>query len=64
MDKGENYEVKDIKLAEQGRKNIEWAEMQMGALMKIKNRYQKEKPLNGKTFLEYRNLYKRRIKKK
>lgn len=47
MDKGKNYEVKDIKLAEQGRKNIEWAEMQMGALMKVKERFKKEKPLKG-----------------
>ena len=31
MDKTESYEVKDIKLAEQGKKNIEWAEMQMQA---------------------------------
>jgi len=47
MDKGKNYEVKDIKLAEQGRKNIEWAEMQMGALLKVRERFAKEKPLEG-----------------
>ncbi len=47
MDQGKNYEVKDIKLAEQGKKNIEWAEMQMGALLKVKERFQKEKPLKG-----------------
>lgn len=47
MDKGENYEVKDMKLAEQGKKNIEWAEMQMGALMKVKERFEKEKPFEG-----------------
>ena len=47
MDKGENYEVKDIKLAEQGRKNLEWAEFQMGALLKVCDRYEKEKPLKG-----------------
>jgi len=41
----ENYYVKDIKLADQGRKNIEWAEMQMGALMKVKERFTAEKPL-------------------
>ncbi|MFH1506061.1 MAG: adenosylhomocysteinase [archaeon] len=49
MDKSENYEVKDIKLAEQGEKNIEWAEMEMGALLKIKERFEKEKPLKGIT---------------
>jgi len=47
MDKGKNYEVKDIKLAEQGRKNIEWAEMQMGALIKIKKQYEKTRPFKG-----------------
>ncbi len=46
MDKGENYEVKDLSLAEQGKKNIEWAESQMGALLKVKERFEKEKPLN------------------
>src|SRR3989339_1106524 len=47
MDKGKNYEVKDIKLAGQGKNNIEWAESQMGALLKVKERFQKEKPLKG-----------------
>jgi len=47
MDTGENYEVKDIKLAEQGKRNIEWAESQMGALLKIRERFEREKPLNG-----------------
>ncbi|MBN3036987.1 MAG: adenosylhomocysteinase [Candidatus Diapherotrites archaeon] len=37
--------VKDMTLAEQGRKQIEWAEMQMSGLMKIKERFEKEKPL-------------------
>jgi len=47
MDKGDNYEVKDIKSAEQGRLNIEWAEMQMGALLKVRERFAVEKPLKG-----------------
>jgi len=47
MDKSNNYEVKDLKLAEQGKKNIEWAESQMGALLKVRERFQKEKPLKG-----------------
>ena len=42
-----DYFVKDIKLAEQGKKNIEWAEMQMGALLKVKKRFEKEKPLKN-----------------
>ncbi|MBU0530609.1 MAG: adenosylhomocysteinase [Candidatus Aenigmatarchaeota archaeon] len=47
MDSGETFEVKDIKLAEQGKKNIEWAASQMGALLKVKERFEKEKPLAG-----------------
>jgi len=47
MDTGENYEVKDLNLAEQGKMNIEIAEQRMGALLKIKKRFQKEKPLRG-----------------
>ena len=47
MDKGKNYEVKNFSLAKQGKKNIEWAEMQMGALMQVRARFAKEKPLDG-----------------
>ncbi|MFO8015554.1 MAG: adenosylhomocysteinase [Candidatus Woesearchaeota archaeon] len=47
MDKGENHEVKDIRLAEQGRMNIEIAESNMGALMEIKERFRKERPIEG-----------------
>jgi len=42
-----SYEVKDIKLAEEGRRNIEWAESQMGALLRVRERFEKEKPLKG-----------------
>lgn len=42
-----NYEVKDIKLAGQGKLNIKWAEKEMGALLKIEERFQREKPLKG-----------------
>lgn len=47
MESNENYEVKDLTQAEQGMKNIEWAEMQMGALLKVKERFTQEKPLQG-----------------
>jgi len=47
MDKGANYEVKDIRLAEQGKLNIEWAEMQMGALLKVRERFVKDRPLKN-----------------
>ncbi|MBS3096089.1 adenosylhomocysteinase [Candidatus Woesearchaeota archaeon] len=47
MDKGADYEVKDIKLAEQGFLNLEIAESRMQALMKVKQRFAREKPLKG-----------------
>jgi adenosylhomocysteinase len=42
------YEVRDIALADQGRRNIEWAERQMGALLKVRERFEREKPLAGR----------------
>ena len=47
MDEGKNYEIKDLRLAEQGKMNIEFAESHMNALMHIKKRFEKEKPLKG-----------------
>ncbi len=47
MDAGKTYEVKDIKLAEQGRMNIAFAEMEMKALLKVKARFEKEKPFKA-----------------
>ena len=47
MDTGTNYEVKDLSLANQGKMNIEIAESHMGALLSIKKRFEKEKPLKG-----------------
>ncbi len=41
------YEVKDISLSEQGEKNIAWAEMEMKALLNVRERFAKEKPLQG-----------------
>ena len=41
------FEVKDMKLAEQGKMNIEYAESQMAALLKVKERFAKEKPFKG-----------------
>ena len=42
-----NYAVRDLSLAEQGLRNIEWAETQMRSLLEIKKRFLKEKPLKG-----------------
>lgn len=42
-----NYDIKDISLAEKGQLRIEWANQSMPVLNQIKQRFQKEKPLNG-----------------
>ena len=47
MDKGKTYEVLDMSLAEQGKKNLELAELNMGALLEIRKRFEQEKPLKG-----------------
>ncbi len=47
MDTGKTYEVKNLSLAAQGRNNMELAELNMGALMEVKKRFEKEKPLQG-----------------
>ena len=47
MDKTENYWIKDIKLADFGRKEIEIAEKEMPGLMAIRKKYADEKPLSG-----------------
>ncbi|MFO7862082.1 MAG: adenosylhomocysteinase [Desulfosalsimonas sp.] len=47
MDTGKNYEVKDISLAGQGARNMELAELNMGALLEVRKRFSKEKPLSG-----------------
>ena len=41
------YKIKDINLAEQGRKNIDWAESRMPVMMELRERFSKEKPLKG-----------------
>jgi adenosylhomocysteinase len=41
------YDVKDMKLAAQGKNRIEWAEREMPVLRLIKERFTKEKPFKG-----------------
>jgi len=41
------YDIKDINLASQGKKKAEWAAREMPVLASIKDRFQKEKPLQG-----------------
>ena len=43
----ENFDVKDIKLAEGGRRRIDWAEREMPVLRLIRERFEKERPLKG-----------------
>jgi adenosylhomocysteinase len=40
-----NYDVKDVSLAEGGRRKIEWAEREMPVLRLIRERFEKERPL-------------------
>lgn len=42
-----NYEVKDMSLAEGGRRRIDWAEREMPVLRLIRERFEKERPLKG-----------------
>ncbi|PIQ78590.1 adenosylhomocysteinase [Candidatus Peregrinibacteria bacterium CG11_big_fil_rev_8_21_14_0_20_46_8] len=44
-----HYAVKDIKLASQGAKKIEFAEAHMGALLEVRKRFAKQKPFKGLT---------------
>ena len=41
------YDIKDINLASQGKKKAEWASREMPVLSLIKDRFEKEKPLDG-----------------
>ena len=41
------FKVKDLSLADQGLLKIEWAESRMPVLMKLREKYSKEKPLSG-----------------
>lgn len=43
-----NYDVKDLALADAGRKRIEWADGDMPVLQMIRDRFGKQKPLKGK----------------
>ncbi len=41
------YDIKDINLAAQGKQRIEWANREMPVLQLIRERFEKEKPLDG-----------------
>lgn len=42
-----NYDIRDLHLAEGGRRRIEWAEREMPVLRLIRERFEREKPLKG-----------------
>ncbi|MBR5652173.1 MAG: adenosylhomocysteinase, partial [Bacteroidales bacterium] len=43
----ENYKIKDITLADWGRKEIEASEYEMPGLMALREKYSKQQPLKG-----------------
>ncbi|MDR9426385.1 MAG: adenosylhomocysteinase, partial [Marinobacter sp.] len=43
----EDFKVRDIELADWGRKEIKIAEGEMPALMALRNKYKSEQPLKG-----------------
>ncbi len=45
----DRYEVRDLGLAEEGKRRIEWADRQMPVLRMIRERFAKERPLAGQT---------------
>jgi len=46
--KHETHDVKDLALAEEGRRRVEWAERSMPVLRLIRERFAKEQPLKGR----------------
>ncbi len=44
-----NHDVRDLALADAGRDRVEWADRQMPVLAAIRARFEREKPLRGKT---------------
>ncbi|UCD08144.1 MAG: adenosylhomocysteinase, partial [Dehalococcoidales bacterium] len=47
MTSTEKYDVKDLSLAAAGRQRIEWAAREMPVVKTIRERFEKEKPLEG-----------------
>jgi adenosylhomocysteinase len=44
------HHVRDLRLAEEGVRRIEWASREMPVIGQIRERFAKEKPLNGVRF--------------
>src|SRR4029078_12225993 len=47
---GKKHDVKDLRLADGGRKRVLWAGQDMPVLRRVKERFEKEKPLRGMRF--------------
>ena len=45
------YDIRDIKLAAEGKRRIEWAEKNMPVLRLIREDFKKNKPLKGQTLV-------------
>ena len=43
----QRYDIKDVKLADEGRRKIEWAAHEMPVLQQIRERFTREQPLRG-----------------
>ena len=43
----ENYHIKDINLAEGGRRRMDWAAREMPVLTSLEERFRKERPFEG-----------------
>ena len=43
------YDIKDISLAGEGKRRIEWADRDMPVLAEVRKRFAREKPFKGKT---------------
>jgi len=48
--KNKNHDIKDPKLAEKGKKRVDWAAKDMPVLALIADRFRKQRPLKGKVF--------------
>jgi len=42
------YDIKDIRLADEGQRRVKWAERDMPVLRRVRQRFEKEKPLEGR----------------
>src|SRR6266576_3717229 len=43
-----DHDIKDVRLADEGRRRTEWAERSMPVLRQLKERFARERPLSGK----------------